>query len=51
MDKQNRKVKIERLVAESGDAFTSAIEKNEEFFDLAHKTEDPDAAFKIWSNG
>ena len=43
--KQDRKVKIERLIVKSKDAFTSVI-KNEELFDLAHKTEDPNASCK-----
>ena len=44
IDKQDRKIKIEFLIVKSKDAFTSVIEKNEEFLDLSHKTEDPDAA-------
>ena len=45
-DKQDRKVKIERLIVKSKDAFTSVVVKNEELFDLANKTEDPNAACK-----
>ena len=44
VDKQDRKVKIERLIVECKDAFTRVVDKNEELFDLAQKTEDPDAA-------
>ena len=51
VDKQDRKVKIERLIVKCKDAFTRVVDKNEELFDLAQKTEDPDAACKnleIW---
>ena len=44
VDKQDRKVKIERLIVKCKDAFTRVVDKNEELFDLAQKTEDPDAA-------
>ena len=44
IDKQDRKIKIEFLIVKTKDAFTSVIEKNEVFFDLSHKTDDPDAA-------
>ena len=46
VDKQDRKVKIEGLIVKCIDAFTRVIDKNEELFDLAQKTEDPDAACK-----
>ena len=46
VDKQDRKVKIERLIVKCKDAFTRVVDKNEELFDLAQKTEDPDAACK-----
>ena len=46
VDKQDRKVKIERLIVKCKDAFTGVVDKNEELFDLAQKTEDPDAACK-----
>ena len=46
VDKQDRKVKIERLILKCKDAFTRVVDKNEELFDLAQKTEDPDAACK-----
>ena len=41
VDKQDRKVKIERLIVKCKDAFTRVVDKNEELFDLAQKTEDP----------
>ena len=44
--KLNRKVKIERLIVKCKDAFTRVVDKNEELFDLAQRTEDPDAACK-----
>ena len=46
VDKQDRKVKIERLIVKCKDAFTRVVDKDEELFDLAQKTEDPDAARK-----
>ena len=39
VDKQDRKVKIERLIVKCKDAFTRVV-------DLAQRTEDPDAACK-----
>ena len=45
-DKQDMKVKIERLIVKCKDAFTRVVDKNEELFDMAQKTEDPDAACK-----
>ena len=44
VDKQDRKIKIERLIVKCMEAFTRVVDKNEELFDLAQKTEDPDAA-------
>ena len=46
IDKQDSKVKVERLVVMSKDAFTTIFEKNEELFDVAHRTEDQDEACK-----
>ena len=46
VDKQDRKVKVERLIVKCKVAFTRVVDKNEELFDLAQKTEDPDAACK-----
>ena len=46
VDKQDRKVKIDRLILKCKDAFTRVVDKNEELFDLAQTTEDPDAACK-----
>ena len=46
VDKRDRKVKIERLIVKCKDAFTRVVDKKEELFDLAQKTEDPDALCK-----
>ena len=46
VDKQDRKIKIERLLVKCKDAFIRVVDKNEELFDLAQKTENPDAACK-----
>ena len=46
VDKQDRKVKIERLIVKCKVAFFKVVDRNEELFDLAQKTEDPDAACK-----
>ena len=46
MDKQDRKVNIERLIVKCKEAFTRVVDKNEEHFDLAQKIEDPDASCK-----
>ena len=46
VDKQDRKVKIERLIVKCKGAFARVVDKNDELFDLAQKTEDPDAASK-----
>ena len=46
VDKQDRKVKIRRLIVKCKDAFTRVFDKIEELFDLVQKTEDPDAACK-----
>ena len=44
--KQDREIKIQRLIVKCKDAFTRVVDNNEELFDLAQKTEDPDAACK-----
>ena len=51
MDKQDRKVKIERLILKCKDPLTRVVDKNEEVFDLVQRSEDPDPAFtnlEIW---
>ena len=51
VDKQDRKLTTERLIVTCKDAFTRVVDKNEELFDLAQKTEEPDAACKNLENG
>ena len=46
VDRQERKVKIERLIVKCRDVFTRVVDKNEELFGQAQKTEDLDAACK-----
>ena len=46
MDKQDRKVRIERLIVKCKDAFTRVVDKNEELVNLTQKTDDLDAACK-----
>ena len=50
VNKQDRKVTIERLIVKCKDAFTRVVDKNEELFDLAQKNEDPDAACRNIEN-
>ena len=50
IDKQDRKVKIERLIVKSKDAFTSVIEKNETSLILRIKLKIWTPPAKIWSN-
>ena len=42
----DKQVKIERLLVKCKDAFIGVVDKNEELFDLAQETENPDAACK-----
>ena len=46
VDKQDRKIKIGRLIVKCKDAITRVVDKNEELFDMAQNTENPDAACK-----
>ena len=50
VDKKDRKVKIERLIVKCKDASSRLVDKNEELFDLAKKTENPDAASRNLEN-
>ena len=45
-DKQDKKIKIERLILKSREALTRLVEKNEEFFGREHKTDDSDTTSK-----
>ena len=47
IDRQNRRVKVERLVSKLKDVFSKLVEKNEELFDLASKAENPDSIYPV----
>ena len=47
MDRQDRKVKVERLVSKLKDVFSKLVQKNEELFDLATKAENPDSIYPV----
>ena len=43
IDRQDRKVKVERLISKLNVVFSKMVQKNEELFDLANKAENPDS--------
>ena len=43
IDRQDRRVKVERLVSNLKDVFSKLVQKNEERFDLASTAENPDS--------
>ena len=45
IDRQDRRVKVERLVSMLKDAFSKLMQKNEEQIDLASKAENPDSDY------
>ena len=45
IDRQDRLVKVERLVSKLKDVFSKLAQKNEELFDLASKAENPDSIY------
>ena len=45
IDRQDRRVKVERLVSHSKDVFSKLVQKNEELFDWASKAENPDSIY------
>ena len=45
--RQDRRVKVERLVSKLMDVFSKLVQKNEELFDLASKAENPDSIYPI----
>ena len=45
IDRQDRRVKVDRLVSKLKDVFSKLVEKNEELFDLASKAEKPDSIY------
>ena len=47
IDRQDRRVKIERLVSKLKDVFSKLAQKNEELFDLASKAENPDSIYPV----
>ena len=53
IDRQDRRVKVERLVTKLEDFFTKLVQKNEELFDLASKAENTDSIYAVleqWLN-
>ena len=47
IDRQDTKVKVERLVSKLKDVFSKLVDKNEELFDLASKAENPDSIYPV----
>ena len=47
IDRQDRRVKVERLVSKLMDVFSKLAQKNEELFDLAIKEENPDSIYPV----
>ena len=47
IDRQDRRVKVERLVSMLNDVFSKLVQKNEELFDLASKAENPDSIYPV----
>ena len=47
VDRQDRRVKVERLVSKLKDVFSKLVQKNEELFDLASKAENPDSIYPV----
>ena len=47
IDRQDRRVKVERLVSKLKDVFSKLVEKNEELFDLASKAENPESIYLV----
>ena len=47
IDRQDRRVKVERLVSKLKDVFSKLVQKNEELFDLASKVENPDSIYPV----
>ena len=45
IDRQDRRVEVERLVSKLKDVFDKLVEKNDKIFDLAIKTKKPDAIY------
>ena len=47
IDRQDRRVKVERLVSKLKDVFSKLVLKKEELFHLASKAENPDSIFSV----
>ena len=47
IDRQDRRVKVERLVSKLKDVFSKLVQKNEELFDLASKADNPDSIYPV----
>ena len=47
INRQDRRVKLERLVSKLKDVFSKLVQKNEELFDLASKAENPDSIYPV----
>ena len=47
IDRQDRRVKVERLVSKLKDVFSKLVEKNEELFELASKAENPESIYPV----
>ena len=47
IDRQDRRVKVERLVSKLEDVFSKLVQKNEELFDLASQAEKPDSIYPV----
>ena len=47
IDRQDRRVKVERLVSKLKDVFSKLVQKNEELFDFASKADNPDLIYPV----
>ena len=47
IDRQDRRVKVERLISELKFVFSKLVQKNEELFDLASKAENPESIYPV----
>ena len=47
IDRQDRRVKVERVVSKLEDVFSKLVQKNEELFEFASKAENPDSIYPV----
>ena len=47
IDRQDRRVKVERLVSKLKDVFSKLVQKNEELFDFASEGDNPDSNYPV----